>query len=122
MLKIFIEFIGVTSANKIIYRFQVYNSIIHHCMLYFVFTTPLPSPFILPVPSSTYSHPPFLVTNTLLSVSVRVFFFFFWLNPFTFFIQACNTPSLLTAFSLFSVYESLSVLFVSLFSLDSTYE
>ena len=113
----FIEFLGVTLVKKL-YRFQVYSSIIHH--LYCVFTTPSHVSFHHHSPPFTHfylpqSHSPLVITIQL-SVSMRVVFF---LNPIT---QSHN-PSPLVAVSLFSTYESVSILFVSLFcSLDSTYE
>ena len=53
-----------------LYRFQVYNCILHIiCILYCVYhpkPSLLPSPFILPLPSSTFPYNPYLLAITIL--------------------------------------------------------
>ena len=97
-----------------LYRFQVYNSIIH-LLLYCVFTTtgqfsfhhylsPL-YPLLPPPPASP------LVILILLSVSVRVCFLFFLLTCFTFFTQPLQPPTPWRHQSIF-IYDSASTLLV----------
>ena len=81
-----------TFWTDLIYRFQVYNSIIHHLYIILCVHYPksslLPSPFIPLLPSPTCPQPCFpLVINILLCISRFLFF--------------CRIP--LTVFSLFSV-------------------
>ena len=89
-----------------LYRFQVYDSIIHH-QYRTVCSPPQVISFhhhLCPYTVSYFPHPSFpLVITTLLSMAMR---FCSLLNPFTFFTQL-PTFSRLTAVSLFSVSMSL---------------
>ena len=98
-----------------LYRFQVYNSTLHHLYIVLCVHHPksrlLPSPFI-PLYSLLPPPPPFsLVITILLSVPMRIFFNL--LNPCTFFTQPLQFPFPLTALSLFS--ESTSLFLFCLF-------
>ena len=63
VLFFFIEFIGLTLLNKI-YRFQVYNSIIHH--LYIEMCVHHPKSSLFPSPYSMSPHSPFPLVITML--------------------------------------------------------
>ena len=127
LFSIFIEFIGVTLVNKIIQvsGVQFYNTLSVYCIGH---STPrsslFPSPFTPTLPSTSPS-PPFLLVIIILSSVFEfcfVLFCFVSLNAFTFFTQhPYPLPSL--SQSVVYIYESVSILFVSLFcSLDSTYK
>ena len=107
-----IEFLWIALVNKL-YRFQVYNSIIHHLYIVLCAHHPksslLPSPGIPFRPPSTSLQSPFrLVITILLSASM---WFFSIPSPFSPSPQ-CLSP--LIAVSLFSISESVSILFVRL--------
>ena len=109
-----IEFIGWHWLIQLC-RFQVHNSVTHH--LYVVVCVHQPSQVSFChhlSPLYPLLPPPFpLVITILSSVSMRFcFVLFFLLNPFTFH-PATQIPSSLTAVSLFSIYESVSVFFVN---------
>ena len=106
-----------------LYRFWVYNFIIHHLFIVLCVhhskSSLLPSPFILSLPSSTSPHTPFhLVITQLLSVSINFLaksFYLFTQPPTPYPSDICH--------SVLSIYDSVSILFVSLFcTLDSIYK
>ena len=92
----------------------MYNFITHHLYIVLCVHHPkshlLPSPFIPSIPSSTSHLPPFPLVVTIPIVCIYEGFFF--LNPFTLLHPAPKPLFPLTADSLFSVCESVSILFV----------
>ena len=98
-----------------LYRFQVYDAILHHlCVVLCVHhlkSSLLPSPSTLPLPSSTCPHSPSpLVMTRLLSVSMRFFCFFTW--SLRFFTQPPTPFPSDSCPSVLCIYESVCILFV----------
>ena len=110
--------------NLLAYRFQVYNSKQHHLHTAWCASRPkqtLSVPISLPFAQSTYPPAPFSSGDHISSMSMWLYIYTLFLNPFNFFYPVPQPPSHLTAVSLFHTSMPL-FLFCSLVFclLDST--
>ena len=105
----------------------MHNSVTHHLYTVLYVHHPmsslLPSPLIPALLSSTFPHPfPSGNHHTIVYVHEFLGFFFFLLNPFTFFTQSPK-PLSLWQLSVCTLYLWVYFYFISLFcSLDYTYQ